>query len=83
MKNTVAHDSSPIVIRSGASDFADPKRDEARGPGASGGAAAPGHAGRCRARWWDSHPAELPQSTILWNDEAQGDTLCEDAANEG
>ena len=30
MKNTVAHDSSPIVIRSGASDFADPKRDEAR-----------------------------------------------------
>jgi hypothetical protein len=21
------------------------------------------------ARWWDAHPAQLPQSTILWNDE--------------
>jgi hypothetical protein len=21
------------------------------------------------SRWWDSHPADLPQSTVLWNDE--------------
>ncbi len=82
MKNTVAHDSSPIVIRSGASDFADPKRDEARDQAPRAELPHPGTPGAA-ARWWDSHPAELPQSTILWNDEAQGDALCEDAANEG
>ena len=21
------------------------------------------------SRWWDAHPADLPRSTILWNDE--------------
>ena len=24
------------------------------------------------ARWWNDHPADLPQSTVLWNDEPAG-----------
>ena len=81
MKNLATHDSAPIVLRSGALDFADPKGDEARDHAPQGPQPHPGAPGAA-ARWWDSHPAELPQSTVLWNDEAQGDAVCEGAANE-
>ena len=81
MKNFATHDSAPIVVRSGALDFADPKEGEVHDHAPQGPQPHPGTPGAA-ARWWDSHPAELPQSTVLWNDEGQGDAVCEGAANE-
>jgi hypothetical protein len=35
------------------------------------------------AQWWDSHPADLPQSTVLWiDDEAPGGSACERTEND-
>jgi hypothetical protein len=82
MKNPAAIDTSSIHVHSGTLTFADPNRAEVsdREPNAPQPRTQP--AGPA-ARWWDSHPADLPQSTVLWiEDDPPGGAACDSTGND-
>jgi hypothetical protein len=67
MKNLAMNHSSSIFIDSGTLGLADPSGGEASDH-ASTVAQARTQTPGAAAQWWDSHPADLPQSTVLWID---------------
>jgi hypothetical protein len=68
MKDHATREATPLFGSSRFADAAVPRPAESSDEGTVAPQpqrVVPGAA----SRWWDSHPADLPQSTVLWNDE--------------
>lgn len=66
MKDQATYDATPLTLDSAPAQSPGATMEPTFAPPSP--AVVPGAA----ARWWNDHPAQLPQSTVLWNDEPAG-----------